>query len=74
MPRKTVAPFYQEGFPSAEGMLYYEGAAQHYTAQLKEQLKKQEKSISCIKTSAQQINNKSPTYELDIFALVASYR
>lgn len=57
MPRKTVAPFYQEGFPSAEGMLYYEGAAQHHTAQLREQEKKQN-YISCIKANAQQIDNK----------------
>ena len=72
MPSDTVDPLYQSGFPTAEGMLYYEGAAQHHTAQLREQEKKQN-YIKCIKVNAQKLDNKSPTYKLDIFALVATY-
>ena len=72
MPRKTVAPFYQSGFPSAEVILNFEKHAQAHSVEQKKEINKSI-HISCIKTSAQQIDNKSPTYELDIYALVANY-
>ena len=69
MPRKTVAPFYQSGFPSAEVILNFEKDAQAHSVEQKNKYI----HISYIKANAQQVDNKSPTYELDIFALVANY-
>ena len=65
MPSDTVQSRYNT-FPTAECMLNFEKDAQAYSVKLKN-------DINNIKTSAQQVDNKSPTYELDIFALVATY-